>query len=87
MAVKVVSLTVHKNNLDQRRRHETSRFLRRVVKIHTSRKDKAGFALVSWDEDQDAEVDFSIGGEVSTNSLPDFVRGALARRINMMDSE
>lgn len=85
---KIVNLTVHKNNRDQIRRHRTSRNMVSVAKQLAVRKDVVGYALVSWNADEDAEVEFSIHDtKVSTNSLPEFVRGAISRKIGMMDNE
>lgn len=86
MPGKVVSLTVHKNNRDQRRRHRTSKALVSDAKQAAIRKDVAGYALVAWNEDQDCEVEF-ISPDVAANLLPDFVGNAIRRKIGIMDNE
>ena len=86
MSGKVVSLTVHKNNRDQRRRHRVSKLLVADAKQVTRAKDVSGYAIVAWNDDQDADVEFVSGG-VDSNVLPDFVGGAIRRKIGMMDTD
>jgi len=84
---RVVSLTVHRNTLRRRRERQTSKDLVSDAKRLTRHKDVAGYVVVSWNQDQDCDVEFVRSDNVSSNALPEFVRGALRRKISMMDNE
>ena len=84
---KVVSLTVHKNNRDRIEDRRTSKDMISDAKLLARRKDVHGYAIIAWDRDQSAETAWSKCQSVPTNILPEFVRGALSRRISMLDNQ
>ena len=82
---KVVSFTVHKNNRDRIEDRRVSRELLSDAKIMTRRKDVHGYALVTWTRDQDADVAWRYSENVPTSVMPEFVKGAIQRKISMID--
>ena len=84
---KVVSFQVHKNTRDKRRARETTKELINTAKSHGTGKTIRGYAIVSWDDQHNANVDFVCDLTVPTSMLPDFVSGCLRRRIGMLDGE
>lgn len=78
---KPISLTVHKNTLHQRRRKE----LRKSALEQMSRcigPDAAGYTIISWNHDGDANVSWDIrGGHIHGHMLPMFVHGILAQKL------
>ena len=84
---KVVRLSVHRNTLKQRERHEVKRRLKYAV-AHAARSgDVAGFALVVWGSGNHCWVDWFAGGPVATSSqIPEAARGELARGLHREDA-
>ena len=80
---KVVSLSVHKNTQDKRRRHRISGNLIRTVKEYG--KDFNGFALVTWDECGEASVVWN-RGNLPISMLPGFVEVSMMRGIAAADA-
>ena len=87
MSGKIVNLTVHKNNRDRIEDRRASRNLVLDAKAMARRKDVHGYAIVSWDRDQNADVSWSVTKRVSCNIMPEFVSGALRRKISMEDAD
>ena len=84
---KVVSLTVHKNNRDRIEDRRASQNLLSDAKVMTRRKDVHGYAIVAWNRDQDADVSWHWTDNVSCNVMPEFVKGAIQRKISMLDNQ
>lgn len=84
---KIVSLTVHRNTLKKRQEREVSRNLVSDAKRMALAKDVSGYAIVSWNSDVDADVSWSYTNEINCSVMPEFVRGAIRRKVSMLDNE
>ena len=85
--LKVVSLSVHRNTLQKRRERIASRNLVSDAKAMARRKDVAGYAIVAWAKNTDADVAWCVTDEVNCSVMPEFVRGAIQRKISMEDND
>lgn len=84
---KIVSLSVHRNTAEKRRLRKVSDRLISDAKIMAKAKDVDGYAIVAWNKDTDADVSWSYTREINCSVMPEFVRGAIRRKISMLDSE
>lgn len=84
---KVVSLSVHRNTVQRRKERAASRSLVSDAKIMAQAKDVAGYAIVVWNRDTDADVSWMYTNDINCSVMPEFVKGALQRRISMKDKE
>lgn len=84
---KVVSLSVHRNTMTQRRQREVSRSLVADAKIMAKAKDVDGYAIVAWNSDTDADVSWMYTQAINCSVMPEFVKGAIQRKISMLDKE
>lgn len=80
-----VSLTVHRNTRDRRRRREASDALLKNAKHLAGPKDITGFALVTWYEDGSTTCAWR-RGDLPHNVIPEHVKRALERRFNKLDA-
>ena len=83
---KTVSLTVHKNNADQRKRKEIREDMHGSVKTLQRELAVSGYAIFAWDDDGNSNVYWE-SGHIPGQALPAFVSETLRRRINIMDAE
>ena len=86
--MKVVNLSVHKNNLAQRQRKQSRKTMITTVKGMASTDCVEGFYFISWDKNgsyQDRLHDPK--GIVGKSSLSAFVAGSATRTINEIDNE
>ena len=87
--MRVVNLTVHRNNRQQRERKKSRKVLVGAAKDMANSECVAGFYLVSWDESGDRFTDryHDPKGAVGRNSLPSYVEGSARRLITERDRE
>lgn len=84
--VKPVSLSVHKNTLEQRRRKLCRKRMIGAAKTLSIPADNVGFYIVAWDENGRWLCDCSDPQKiVGANNLPGFVAGSAARYIAGLD--
>lgn len=83
--MKVVNLSVHRNNRDQRRRRAAARDLVSDVRDVTKGKDIDGFVLVTWDGEGTALCSWK-RGRMPQRALPDYVRGVMQSKFSMDDA-
>lgn len=83
----VVSLSVHRNTARKRKEHQTSRSLVSDARQMAQAKDVDGYAIVAWNRDTDANVSWSWTNQINCSVMPEFVKGALQRKISMLDNE
>ena len=83
---KPVSLTVHRNNADRRRRKETRQYLKDDVAKALRNIEVSGFALVVWNDEHDADA-YWHAGNLPGSVVPEFTVQTIRRRMGMMDTE
>ncbi len=83
-----VSLTVHRNNLPQRRAKRIRGMLKDDVKGLAALPNIAGYALVAWDVERKTRADWytPLGGPISTAAMPEHVKVTLLRLIGKADT-
>ncbi len=87
MANKTVSLTVHRNNRDQRERKRVRTMFRDDVKKISAIPDIAGYAVVAWDKDRGYQANWYTpkDGPMPGAAMPDFIRFSLQKEITKAD--
>lgn len=84
----ITSLSVHKNNLEQRRKKRTRQKMMEAAKFLKSTHSTEGFFFVSWDKKGTYFTQFyDPSGTVGKNQLPYFVGGAASRMVADYDAE
>ena len=83
--IKPVSLSVHRNTRDQRRRHQVSNNLVEFARDMAHRKEIDGFAIVTWDEGLGTNAAW-ICGKLPESCVPEFVKVSIQRRTGMNDA-
>lgn len=81
MARKPVSLTVHRNTRDRRRRHETASNLMQCAKYLSGAKQISGYAIIAWGDGFDSKA-FWDGGPMPQHMVPEFVKQHMLAHIN-----
>lgn len=84
MLKKPVSLTVHRNNMMQRRAKQLRDHLRADIRELLDVPGIKGYALVAWNDDCHVARWSTTGSRVCANTLPDYVRGALRRSMEQV---
>lgn len=84
---KIVSLLVHKNTREQRRRKAVS--LDFVSEARTMAREKAidGYAIVAWNRHGDEKTVWSWNDAVPRERLRGFVDAAIAKQMTKFDTE
>ncbi len=83
----VVNLSVHRNTLDKRRRRETLADLQSCVRRERRHSDMIGYALVTWDRELRARINWIADKTMPAVMIPDFVRRQILREIGIYDAE
>ena len=84
--VKPVSLSVHKNTLEQRRRKLYRKRMIGAAKSLSMEAENIGFYIVAWDTDGFCTVKCSDPQKiVGANNLPGFVAGSATRYVADLD--
>ena len=52
-----------------------------------SAKNIDGYAIVAWNSDTDADVSWSWTKQINCSVMPEFVKGAIQRKISMLDNQ
>lgn len=78
---KVVSLTVHKNNIEQKRRHAKSKDMVARAKELARDKDVSGFVILCYDKDERASLSYD-AGHMSPLALPEFLKQKILKYMN-----
>ena len=74
----IVSLSVHKNNMDQRRSRKARNSLKRNIKGLSTIADIAGYSIVVWDKDGNYQTAWqTYGGPVLGITVADFSKNCL----------
>lgn len=76
------ALTVHINTARKRKKLEQSRNMVEAAKVIASEKQVEGYAIVAWSKDFSHTVAYSGGGTMPSLVIPEYVKGALTRRIH-----
>lgn len=85
---KVISLTVHRNTRDKRRRKAIRSDLLKMAKEMDDDAQMEGFFMVAWKKDRSYRVRSSDPeGVIGLNNMPGFVGGAATRMVGDMDRE
>lgn len=84
---KVTSLSVHRNTAQRRRQRQVSADLVSDAKAMASAKNIDGYAIVAWNSDTDADVSWSWTKQINCSVMPEFVKGAIQRKISMLDNQ
>ena len=86
--VKPISLSVHKNTLEQRRRKLCRKRMIGSAKALSISAANVGFYIVAWDKDGIWTADCSDPQKiVGANNLPGFVGGSAARYVTRLDKD
>lgn len=84
--VKPVSLSVHKNTLEQRRRKICRRNMKATIQELSQTDCVDGFFIVGWDKDRNYQVGYyDPNRTVGMSSLSNYVGGVAARYIGQLD--
>lgn len=84
--VKLISLSVHKNNKAQRKRKRRRKSMISSVKLLTQTDFVEGYFFVSWNSGGDYQVSMSDPDRViGYSSLPDYIGGCARRTITELD--
>lgn len=84
--VKPISLSVHKNTLEQHRRHLCRKRMIGAAKSLSMSAQNVGFYIVAWDMDGFYTVKCSDPQKiVGANNLPGFVAGSATRYVAELD--
>lgn len=78
---KPVSLTVHRNTREQRRRKDLRDHLMESARRVARRSDLNGFALVGWTDTHGVVASWDVGS-VPGHCTPDFVRAGLRAKMD-----
>lgn len=76
MSAKVVSLSVHKNTLEQRKRHATSKEFMAEAKKIARDKQISGYVIVAYTKDEETRTSYD-SGHMPPRYLPEFVRAKI----------
>lgn len=80
---KPVVLSVHRNTVEQRKRHATSEHLVKAARNMAAEKQVRGYAIVTWDKDcESIRTSFDPGPTMPDFAVPEFVRSILTHRIS-----
>jgi len=83
-----VSLSVHKNNLEQKRNKYNRQRIVDAAKYLKQSTSTEGFFFVSWDKGGGYHTQFhDPQAVIGKSSLPDFVGGCASRLIGDIDAE
>lgn len=80
MPRKPVSLTVHRNTRERRKRRELRDHMLKAAKGMTSRHQLGGFVLVGWTKQYGVVAAWD-AGDLPGFALPDFVRNGLHEKM------
>lgn len=80
--MKPVSLSVHKNTMGQRERHRIAHALKDHIRHYISGKAIAGYAIVVWDSNWNAEAYWDTGRLMPSGVLPEFTKECIS--VSMM---
>lgn len=85
-AVRVVNLSVHKNNKEQRRKKELRHSLISSAKELSHTQCVEGYFLLSWDKDGTYQTRLhDPEGAIGLSMLPSFVSGCAQRAVSEVD--
>lgn len=84
---KVVSLSVHRNTREQRRRHEVSRDFVTDAKRLAREKGLDGYVMVAWNGSGDSLSAWSWSKTVPRERIQEFTRAAIAKQMTKFDAE
>jgi hypothetical protein len=85
-AVRVVNLSVHKNNKEQRRKKELRKSLISSSKYLSQTSCVEGYFLLSWDKDGSYQTRLhDPEGVIGLSYLPSFTRGCAQRAVSEAD--
>ncbi len=87
MTKRVVSLSVHRNTKDKRQSRAVASRLLADAKRQIRDSKIIGYALVSWDKDNNALNDWDTGKAFPSALMPEFVRANLQRSLGQIDAE
>lgn len=73
----VRSLSVHRNNLEQRRRKRSAERFREATRVHLKHSQPVGFAIVTWNEDGSYLANWDSGDSMPSAVVPEFAKAAL----------
>ena len=82
---KIVSLSVHKNNREQRRRHQIRKELVEDAKIMGHHTQVDGYLILGWNNRGGTAVTWSVGDLFEEDLLPDIVRTQILRKLSIRD--
>jgi len=86
--VKPISLSVHKNTLEQRRRKICRKMLINAGKDFSKSNCTEGFFIVSWDKSRDYLIAYHDPNRiVGMSALSNFVGGVAARHVAQLDQK
>ena len=84
--VKPISLSVHKNTLEQRRRKLCRKRMVDSAKDLSHSATYAGFFIVAWDKDGQWRADYYDPQRiVGRSTMPNYVAGVAARYVAQLD--
>lgn len=72
--MKPIHLSVHRNSRSDRERRHISDSLRDVARVATKDKQIAGYAIVVWDEQWNANAYWETGKNMPAIIVPDFTK-------------
>ncbi len=83
-----VSLSVHKNNSEQKRNKRNRQKILEAAKYLKTTQCTEGFFFVSWDKNSTYQTQFyDPRGTVGKSQLPDFIRGCASRLVGDIDAD
>lgn len=83
---KPISLSVHKNTLEQRRRKLCRKIMVDSARDLSNSATNAGFYIVAWDKDGQWRSDYHDPQHIiGRSALPNYVAGVAARFVGQLD--
>lgn len=84
---KIVSLSVHRNTRDQKRRHEVSKDFVLDARRLAREKGLDGYMMVAWNHEEDTLAAWSWSKTVPRERLQAFTRAAISKQMTRFDVE
>lgn len=83
----VVRLSVHRNNIDARRRKRLRRHLKEDVNSILRDLDIGGYVVIAWDQTKGTKSRWSCKeGPISSNTLAEHMKTTIIRDMGRMDA-